>query len=48
VAAKTEASETTSSAEANDVIVDPNTGLKFVLAKTFSGANNVIPHVIDL
>ncbi|MBP7051229.1 MAG: PD40 domain-containing protein [Phycisphaerae bacterium] len=40
--AVTEASETTSPAEANDVIVDPNTGVKFVLAKTFSGANNVI------
>jgi beta-lactamase regulating signal transducer with metallopeptidase domain/Tol biopolymer transport system component len=43
-----EASETTSSAEANDVIVDPNTGVKFVLAKTFSGANDVIPHVNKL
>jgi len=47
-AALAEAGETTSSAEANDVIVDPNTGLKFVLAKTFSGANNVIPHVNKL
>ncbi|MBN1973544.1 MAG: hypothetical protein JW787_07885 [Sedimentisphaerales bacterium] len=25
-----------------DEIIDPNTGVKFVLAKTFSGANNVI------
>jgi beta-lactamase regulating signal transducer with metallopeptidase domain/Tol biopolymer transport system component len=47
-AAVTEASETTLPAEANDVIVDPNTGVKFVLAKTFSGANNVIPHVNKL
>ncbi len=30
------------SASADDDIVDPNTGVKFVLAKTFSGANNVI------
>lgn len=29
-------------AEANELIVDPNTGVKFVLAKTFSEANNVI------
>ncbi len=47
-AAVTEASETTSSAEANEVIVDPNTGVKFALAKTFSGANNVIGHVNKL
>lgn len=41
-AAMTEASETDSSAQAGDVIVDPNTGVKFVLAKTFSGADNGI------
>jgi Tol biopolymer transport system component len=32
----------------NDTFVDPNTGVKFVLAKTFSGANNWIPHVNKL
>ncbi len=31
-----------------DVIVDPNTGVKFVLAKTISGANNVIKHTNKL
>jgi len=36
------------SASADDDIVDPNTGVKFVLAKTFTGANNVIPHVNKL
>jgi len=36
--------ENASPAGANDVLVDPNTGVKFVLAKTFSGANNRIPH----
>ncbi len=35
-AAMTEASESVSSAEVGDVIVDPNTGVKFVLARTFS------------
>lgn len=47
-AAKAEASETTLPAEVNDVIVDPNTGVKFVLAKTFSAANDVLPHVNKL
>jgi beta-lactamase regulating signal transducer with metallopeptidase domain/sugar lactone lactonase YvrE len=37
-----EASETTPSAQVGDVFVDPNTGVKFVLAKTISGANDVI------
>jgi beta-lactamase regulating signal transducer with metallopeptidase domain/Tol biopolymer transport system component len=27
-----------------DTLVDPNTGVKFTLARTFSGANNVIEH----
>ncbi len=46
--AVTETSEIDSSAEVGDVIVDPNTGLKFTLAKTISGANNVIAHVNKL
>ncbi|MFC1763511.1 M56 family metallopeptidase [Planctomycetota bacterium] len=31
-----------------DVLVDPNTGLKFTLTKTISGTNNVIQHVNKL
>ena len=41
-AVSTQASGANASAEASDVIVDPNTGVKFLLAKTLSGANNVI------
>ncbi|MBN2130302.1 MAG: hypothetical protein JW741_12440, partial [Sedimentisphaerales bacterium] len=44
----TESSQMNSSAEEGSVIVDPNTGVKFVLAKTISGANNVIAHVNKL
>jgi len=46
--ATAEASQTTSSAEANDVLVDPDTGVKFTLANRISGANNVIAHVNKL
>ncbi|UCD52384.1 MAG: PD40 domain-containing protein, partial [Phycisphaerales bacterium] len=46
--APTEVGETNSPADVNDVIVDPDTGLKLTLAKTVSGANNVIGHVNKL
>ena len=35
-------------ANKGDVIVDPDNGVKFVLAKTLSGVNNVIAHVNKL
>ncbi len=47
-AVTTETSETTASADVGDTFVDPNTGLKFVLAQTISGANDVIAHVNKL
>ena len=42
------ADETVPATAESNVIVDPDTGVKFVLAKTFSGANNRIPHVNKL
>jgi beta-lactamase regulating signal transducer with metallopeptidase domain/Tol biopolymer transport system component len=47
-AATTEASETNSSTAASDVLIHPDTGVKFVLAKTFSGANNVLKNTNKL
>jgi beta-lactamase regulating signal transducer with metallopeptidase domain/WD40 repeat protein len=43
-----ETSATDQAAAAGDTLVDPNTGVKFVPAKTFSGANNWIAHVNKL
>jgi len=42
------ADEMVPTADQSDVIVDPDTGVKFVLDKTFSGANNRIAHVNKL
>jgi beta-lactamase regulating signal transducer with metallopeptidase domain/Tol biopolymer transport system component len=42
------ADEMLPAADEGAVIVDPDTGVKYVLAKTLSGANNVIAHVNKL
>ena len=43
-----QATETASVPTESKVIVDPNTGVQFVLAKTLSGVNNIIAHVNKL